>query len=768
MNEEQVSLLKFLWQSSFAQAAEEKDLERLVEISQISTLSSDHVLIKEGEREDTLYLLWEGQLQIDREVGAAMPLVVGNVQPGEWVGELQVLLGGDRIASVRTTTESRIASFSKEDIQRLCHTCPAVQRYFLDMALRKIKELNFTMLLHRIFDVLAPQCVNEFQQHAQWLQLDRGDRLFAQGDEGDGLYFVLNGRLNVAIQDASGSTYRTESVTSGELIGEMSILADEPRSASVYAARSSTLIHYGRQQFKDIIEKYPALLLKVTRNLIGRFRQREQNQETHHGQNHYAEPIKRHIAVVPHSAHVPLREFSRQLAKALGAHGRILHLSRKYLSKVFGFLPTMGFAPGSPQELRFQLWLESQQADYDLIFFEADFEADLEMDSDAHPPKTSWTQFCLGQVDHVVLVANSQDDPRLSAVEKQVESKRSPLTGLKSTLVLLHDDTTQLPRNTCRWLAHRNPDIHHHVRWCNPKDVERVGRFLTDRAIGLALGGGSSRGAAHIGVLKALEEKDIPVDFIGGTSIGGLVAAQYAMGLDIPTMVQANKEAIAAHNPFKSYTIPVISLLQRGGLDGMLKRLFSDIQIEDLWLNFFCVSTNICGGEKVVHRTGTLWKAVRATSAVPGLFAPFLDNGNLLIDGACVDNDPSITMGEVNSGPVLLSSVSPQFFPKVEMEYEELPSSFKILWSWICPGVKPIEVPSLLYALGMSTAVSSAGNLKTSFAMATVTFSPPLDEFRIFDFTKIDDIVQIAYEYTLQEMAVEESPAAKFLLRPIH
>ena len=182
-------------------------------------------------------------------------------------------MGGDRIASVRTTTESRIASFSKEDIQRLCHTCPAVQRYFLDMALRKIKELNFTMLLHRIFDVLAPQCVNEFQQHAQWLQLDRGDRLFAQGDEGDGLYFVLNGRLNVAIQDASGSTYRTESVTSGELIGEMSILADEPRSASVYAARSSTLIHYGRQQFKDIIEKYPALLLKVTRNLIGRFRQ---------------------------------------------------------------------------------------------------------------------------------------------------------------------------------------------------------------------------------------------------------------------------------------------------------------------------------------------------------------------------------------------------------------------------------------------------------------------------------------------------------------
>ncbi|MEM9244452.1 MAG: cyclic nucleotide-binding and patatin-like phospholipase domain-containing protein [Cyanobacteria bacterium P01_F01_bin.153] len=765
MNEEQVSLLKFLWQSGFAQAVEEKDLERLVEIAQISTLPSDHVLIREGEREDTLYLLWEGQLQIYREVGAETPLVVGAVQPGEWVGELPVVLGGDRIASVRTMTESRIASFSKEDIQQLYDTCPAVQRYFLDIALQKIKELNFTMLLHKIFDVLEPQCINEFQQHAQWLQLDRGDRLFAQGDEGDGLYFVLNGRLNVAIQDAAGSTYRTESVTSGELIGEMSILADEPRSASVYAARSSTLIHYGRQQFKDIIEKYPALLLKVTRNLIGRFRQREQNRGRNQGQDHYAEPIKRHIAVVPHSGDVPLKEFSRQLAKSLGAHGRVLHLSRQYLSEVFGFLPSMGFAPGGPQELRFQLWLESKQEDYDLIFFEADSEADLETDPDVHRKKSSWTQFCLGQVDHVVLVANSQDDPQLSAVEKQIESKRSPLTGLKSTLVLLHSDTSPLPRNTRSWLAHRNPDIHHHVRWFNHKDVERVGRFLTDRAIGLALGGGGSRGAAHIGILKALEEKDIPVDFIGGTSIGGLVAAQYAMGLDVPAMVQANKEAIAAHNPFKSYTIPVISLLQRGGLDGMLKLLFDDIQIEDLWLNFFCVSTNICGGEKVVHRTGDVWKAVRATSAVPGLFAPFLDNGNLLIDGACMDNDPSITMGEVNSGPILLSSVSPQFFPKVEMEYEELPSSFKILWSWICPGVKPVKIPSLLYALGMSTAVNSAGNLKRSFSIATVTFSPPLDDFRIFDFTKIDEIVQIAYEYALQEMSVEESPATRFLLK---
>ena len=99
-------------------------------------------------------------------------------------------------------------------------------------------------------------------------------------------------------------------------------------------------------------------------------------------------------------------------------------------------------------------------------------------------------------------------------------------------LVLLHRDADRRPRGTARWLALHPFVRHHHLRLGVPADFDRLARFLGGTAVGLVLGGGGARGFAHIGVMRALDEAGIPIDRVGGTSMGAMIAAQWARGHD--------------------------------------------------------------------------------------------------------------------------------------------------------------------------------------------------------------------------------------------
>ncbi len=727
------AILQLLWQIGFSHYVPELELRDLAKTLSIVTLSPGYILFTEGEKNDGLYLLWRGQLQIYKEAAAGKPSIVTEVGFGGWIGAAHILFGGEQFTSVQAVEKSQLVYFPKMEIMRLTQKYPGLHDYFVDIAQQNLKQSKLSYLLYTLFGELNVACINELQQNAEWLQLHRGDCLFTQGDAADGLYFVLNGRLNAVIEDTPGIPHPVASIVSGEILGEMSLLTNDPRRVSVYAVWDSVLVRYSCQQFQSMIEQYPALLLAITKHAIDRFKQGLSGFQG-------CDRPDRRIAILAHDSETPLREFSAQLKRALSSYGSVLYLSRQSGVEFLDCPEPLEFCDRSPQGLRLQLWLEAQDENYEFILFEADLE-----DSD-------WTQFCLGQVDRIVWLARGSADPALSSIEQQVQTRQNPMARLKQTLVLMHPSSLKLPSQTGDWLAPRTVDIHHHIRRRCQRDVERVARFLANRAIGVALGGGGGRGAAHLGVLKALEDADMPIDFIGGTSIGGLIAAQYAMGWDISTMVQRNQEMLAKNNPFKAYTIPVLSLVNQKKLDRTLQTLYDDVQLEDLWLNCFCVSTNISIGEKVVHRTGSLWKAIRASVAVPGVFTPLIDQGELLIDGSGVDNDPSLTMRELNPGPIVLSSVAPGFVPKVPFTYEELPSPFKVLWHWLNPWSKPIEFPNLADILALSMGVNSIKNHKQSFAVADLALAPPLDRYGIFDFKAIDEIVNVSYHYALDQI----------------
>jgi hypothetical protein len=173
-------------------------------------------------------------------------------------------------------------------------------------------------------------------------------------------------------------------------------------------------------------------------------------------------------------------------------------------------------------------------------------------------------------------------------------------------LVLLHPEAGVAPRGTREWLRRRSVSWHHHVRLTYPGDVERLGRFMTGTAVGLVLSGGGCRGLAHIGVLRSLEQRGIPVDFIGGTSMGSYVAGAWAQTLSVSATTPAGNRMANSIGSWwfllSNLTLPILSYYSGVEFNEIMTDQFGDVQIEDLWIMYFCCTTNVSRDTMDVHQ----------------------------------------------------------------------------------------------------------------------------------------------------------------------
>ena len=163
--------------------------------------------------------------------------------------------------------------------------------------------------------------------------------------------------------------------------------------------------------------------------------------------------------------------------------------------------------------------------------------------------------------------------------------------------------------------------------------------FGKKKKVALALGGGSARGVAHIGVLKVLERENIPIDMIVGTSMGAMIGAAYAAGISTSTM-----EALAypfTINRLFDPTIPTMGLLAGNKLEGVIRELIDNKSFADCKIPFAAVTTNIETGEEVVLQSGDMIKAIRASSSWPGIVNPVKIDGKLLVDGGIKNSVPA-------------------------------------------------------------------------------------------------------------------------------
>lgn len=158
------------------------------------------------------------------------------------------------------------------------------------------------------------------------------------------------------------------------------------------------------------------------------------------------------------------------------------------------------------------------------------------------------------------------------------------------------------------------------------------------KKVGLALGGGAARGLAHIGVLTVLQEAQIPIDSIAGTSMGALIGAAYCAGIEIPELLQRAKTL--SWWDVGSPTWPRHGWLSFDKMEELIIDLIGDVDIRDLAIPFAAVATDIETGERIILTEGPVAKIVRASCSVPGIIAPIEHEGRLLCDGGISDNLP--------------------------------------------------------------------------------------------------------------------------------
>jgi NTE family protein/lysophospholipid hydrolase len=583
-----------------------------------------------------------------------------------------------------------------------------------------------------IFGALEEADLRTLASELEWVQIPGGEILIRQGDPGDSMFVVITGRFQVSVKLDGGKEEVLGEIGRGELVGEMAILTGEHRFATVRAIRDSGLVKLSKEAFERIVPQNPRAAMLIARRLVTRLKSQGQ-----------AKAIRTlsTVGVIAASHAAPLADFSTRLAASLGKLGPTRHLNSSTLESEFG----KGTATSTDDATKSRIgaWLDQQESQFKYVIYEAD------------PTPSPWTDLCVRQADRILLVADSTAEPVFGAAASHSLSH----AAAQQELVLLHQDRSGAPKDTRRWLEAGKLTAHHHLGVATTSDYDRLARLLTGRAVGLVLGGGGARGLAHIGVIRAFQEAGVPIDMIGGTSMGAVIAAQYAMGCDIPTMVEMNRNGWIKMDPLKDKTLPIVALLSGKKLDRMLNMMFGDARIEDLWVKYFCVAANLTQAETVIHESGPLKTAVRASMAIPGVAPALCNHGDLIVDGGVLNNLPADVMRNLSGGKVIAVDVSPRRDLAVDPSYCELPSAWQILWSRINPLAKPMNVPSILAIMMRTLMLSSAHSANVEMKKVDLCLSPPIDAFGLFDWHHIDKIVDAGYQDARKK--IEEWKAAQ-------
>ncbi len=565
----------------------------------------------------------------------------------------------------------------------------------------------------------------DFQEGLDWVHLAGGDWLFHQGDKGDSLYLLVRGRLQVWHESGRHGPLATPQligrITPGDSVGELALLTGTERSAGIRAVRDSSLIRIDRAAFDRIGMRHPKLLMK----LAARAAQLAQQSTLP-----VSGPTRNlsTIALLPLDGCAQSQQLCRDLLGCLQAHGRIAWLDyaglREQGAPVWQ-LPDDGSVPD-----RLINWVHQLEDETRLLVYQCDATA------------SNWTRFGLRQADLVVLVAAAGSEPDRRDCEHQLGLAENDATA-RRMLVLLQPEASDEISGTADWYRSRQLDFHIHVRANHAEDIQRLARVLTGKATGLVLGAGASRGFAHLGVIKALEEAGRPVDWIGGTSIGAIMGATSAMGWKADRCIELMRHAFVRGRPFSDYTVPLVSLLSGGRMRRLLHE-HADLQIEDMPVPFFCISSCLDDGTANFHNSGSLARALSASASMPGILPPTVVNGRLAVDGAVLDSLPVDAMWRQPVGEVIAVSLAAH--GQVEVDYTDTPSGWAMLWGKLLPFTRRYRVPAMMTVVLKATELATLADLRAQGMRASLLLEPDVRRFGLTEVNSFEQIVVAGYD----------------------
>ncbi|OBZ78912.1 Lysophospholipase NTE1 [Grifola frondosa] len=601
--------------------------------------------------------------------GTQKPLF--TVKPGGIAGYLSSLCQTASYVDIVAKTDTYVGFLPSPALERLLERRPIV----------------LLTLAKRLISLLSP-LVLHIDGSLDWVQVNAGQVLWRPDDVSDSFYIVINGRLRAITEKDSGGITITAEYGQGDTVGELDVITSSPRRNTVHAIRDTELIRMPQTLFNAISSRNPRTTAQLLKMIASRVRDEVDSfSKTIPSERARGNINLKNVAILPVSRNIPIETFARKLHAALESIGApTSYLNQASVSDHLGrhAFTRMG-------KLKAAGWLAEQEQKYRIVLYIADSAV-----------SSSWTQTCIRQAD-CVMVVGVGDDPSIGEYERLLLSMK---TTARKELVLLHPDRSVVPGSTREWLKHR-PWVHQHMhielpgiivsaprpaptsqdpaavaalknlkdrvqsgiqkyrgarsdprpqRPPHANDFARLARRICGKSIGVVLGV-----VARVGVLRALEEYGIPVDHIGGTSIGALVGGLYAREGDIISSAGRAKQFSSRMGNIwrmlSDVTYPIVAYTTGHEFNRSIYKAFYDLHIEDMWLPFFCNSTNINASRMEIHETGYAWRFIRASMTLVGLLPPLCDNGNMLVDGGYIDNLPVSAMMAMGASAVIASDV---------------------------------------------------------------------------------------------------------------
>ncbi|XP_054634972.1 patatin-like phospholipase domain-containing protein 6 isoform X3 [Dunckerocampus dactyliophorus] len=675
------------------------------------------VLARQGDQDVSLHFVLSGCLHVyQRMINKQEAVCLFVTHPGEMVGQLAVLTGEPLIFTIKAIRDCTYLKISKSDFYEIMREQPSV---VLSAA-------------HTVAIRMSP-FVRQMDFAIDWMAVEAGRALYRQDDQSDCTYIVLNGRLRSVIRKANGKKELVGEYGRGDLIGVVEALTKQPRATTVHAVRDTELVKLPEGTLNNIKRRYPQVVTRLIhllgQKILGNLQQGRgpfsgstlslPSMTTSADVTNPASNLST-VAVLPVCDEVPINAFNLELSHALSAIGPTLLLTSDIIRERLG-----ASALDSIQEYRLSGWLAQQEDINRIVLYQTD------------NTMTPWTQRCIRQADCILIVGLGDQEPTLGELEQMLEN--TAVRALKQ-LILLHREDGPGPSRTVEWLNMRSWCSGHLHLKCPRRvfsrrspsklrevyekvfektadrhsDFSRLARVLTGNSIALVLGGGGARGCSHVGVIKAMEEAGIPIDIVGGTSIGSFIGALYAEERSaVRTKQRAREWSKAMNSVFKTVldlTYPITSMFSGSAFNTSIYKVFQDKQAEDLWLPYFNVTTDITASAMRVHQDADIARNMGAKTVIA-------------IDVGSQDETDLCNYGDCLSG-------------------------WWLLWKRINPWAEKVKVPDMAEIQSRLAYVSCVRQLEVVKKSAYCEYiRPPIDRFKTMDFGKFDEIYDVGFQH---------------------
>jgi NTE family protein len=482
--------------------------------------------------------------------------------------------------------------------------------------------LEYRLRIIPLFRDLPDESLKSIATRLKRERYPQGAIVFREGDDGDAMYIVESGQLEVTT-GVGDAEQPLAYLGPGSFVGEIALLLGQPRSATLKVVIDADLWVLHKQDLEELLAEYPSIALHFTREL---------------GQR---------LVTTSHQAAPPKKT---PLTSVWGDHWYELLLAlANHVEGFVGILPLIGSLPPMGS---FSFWdVVTSKAGVKLI------EAGLTEKALAEDLSRQ-----IGDFDHVLMILPKHPSP---AARKALD--------LSDYIVNFGTPP--------EWIQDIIPGDRLLKCDSSPESVQRIARRLTDRTVGLALSSGGSRTIAHIGVVRVLRRAGIPIDMIAGSSGGALFGALIAAGWSDPKLVEFATK-LGDFNTFRNWDVnlpPKAGLIKgrraRDLIEGWLEgRHFSDLEIP-----FYVVATDLSTGEEVVFDSGSVSDAVRASISIPGVADPWRYQERFLVDGAVVNPMPASVLHNRGAKIIIGSSVVRFADDPSQPKFEAMPNFLQII-----------------------------------------------------------------------------------------